>query len=476
MDYWEERALQILSDDLKDTSQYEQSVKKRLSTVESQIYRLIEEFVDDYASNNGMTLAEAQQQVKPGDGWQDTLEEWRKMAESAKYPQLFKEHMDIEYAKSQVSRMQAIQSQISLIMAKFADQETGRFQTSLEDAYQDNYYQSTYLAQDGKGTYQANFNMVDQQALKTVVNQNWQGSNFSERLWGNLVDKLPNYLEKSMLKGVTLGQDSKQMVREARQVFKNVEDYQLHRLILTERRNIAETATENAYKGQDVEKYRYLATLESRTCHICGSLDHEIFKVSDIRKGRNYPLIHPHCRCTTTPYFDGMDELTSGKRWSKNPITGEKELVDRMNYSEWKNWVNIASQGEEAKAAYSRWKKIANDKTADSGQRDTAKKLLSGEWTSKINNEKQAPHMESTHQKDKSYFADDVDVQRLFDKYSGTGERDITVNLDFKNTETIRGLSLPGVNYVNGEPVNVITGIKIHYSKARLHVVPYNGE
>ncbi|MDF7636935.1 minor capsid protein [Leuconostocaceae bacterium ESL0958] len=474
--YWEKRSLELTKEELLSTQEYEKQFKQRLSFVEKEMLEKIADFVEKYAQRNELSIESAEKQLANSHEWKETLEQWEKMANDSHYPELFKEYMDIEFAKSRISRMRALVIQTKLMMADFAEQETPKFQDSLESSYENNYYKSTYDIQDGLGTYQANFQQVSKADLKAVANQNWQGSNFSKRLWGNMVEEIPGTLEKVLAKGVTLGYDANRMTREAKQVLKNAKDYNVHRLILTEKRHIAETATMDSYHEQDVEKYRYLATLESRTCSICGGLDHKIFKTSEIERGVNYPLIHPHCRCTTTPYFDGMDEFTSGKRWSKNPVTGEKELVDRMEYSEWRNWVDIASRGEEAKAAYSRWKQIANDKTADRGQRDTAQKLLSGEWTSKINNEKQAPHMESTHQKDKSYFNDGVDVQKIFDKYAGTGRRETTRNDDLKNTETINGLSLPGLNYVNGEPVNVITGIKIHYSKARLHIVPYNGE
>lgn len=50
-------------------------------------------------------------------------------------------------------------------------------------------------------------------------------------------------------------------------------------------------------------------------------------------------------------------------------------------------------------------------------------RLKDGRWVSKINPEKQAPHMKSLVKEGGSYFEDHVDVQALFDKYAGTGTR-----------------------------------------------------
>ncbi|GAP04893.1 minor capsid protein [Fructobacillus tropaeoli] len=340
--YWEERSLEQARSELLSAKEYERQFKQRLSVVQGQIIERIDLFVEKYARRHELSIESAEKQLIDSHEWRDTLEEWKKMANDSHYPELFKEYMDIEFAKSQASRMESLLIQTKLMMADFAEQETPKFQDSLEKSYESTYYKSTYNIQNGLGTYQANFQQVSKADLSAVVNQNWQSSNFSKRLWGNMVEEIPGTLDKVLSKGVALGYSPDRMTREAKQVFKNANDYQVHRLILTEKRHISEEATMSSYKDQDVAQYRYLATLEKRTCSICGGLDHEIFKVSDIKKGRNYPLIHPHCRCTTTPYFDGIDEFTSGKRWSRNPLTDEKELVDRMDYSEWMEWLRGA--------------------------------------------------------------------------------------------------------------------------------------
>ncbi len=142
-----------------------------------------------------------------------------------------------------------------------------------------------------------------------------------------------------------MGYGPDKMVREAKTVFKNFSDRDIHRLIVTEMGHVDETATEQSYKDNDLKKYQYMATLEKRTCEVCGSLDQKVFNVKDIERGTNYPLIHPHCRCTTAPWIPEVDQI-KGQRWSKNPFTGERELVDKMSYNEWKDWVR---RGEDNK-------------------------------------------------------------------------------------------------------------------------------
>ncbi|WP_369932071.1 polymorphic toxin type 50 domain-containing protein [Lactococcus taiwanensis] len=98
-------------------------------------------------------------------------------------------------------------------------------------------------------------------------------------------------------------------------------------------------------------------------------------------------------------------------------------------------------------------------------------RLQDGRYGSTINPEKQAPHMASTVTKGKSYFEDDVDIQKLFDKYAGTGEVDRDINGRRKNTEVIVAKDFTGTAVsLNGEEATHT--FKVHHSKKRLHIVP----
>ncbi|NBL00556.1 MAG: phage head morphogenesis protein, partial [Erysipelotrichia bacterium] len=99
-------------------------------------------------------------------------------------------------------------------------------------------------------------------------------------------------------------------------------------------------------------------------------------------------------------------------------------------------------------------------------------RLKDGRFGSVINSEKQSPHIKSTATKGKSYFEDDVDVQKLFDKYAGTGfverQRDGKVR---KNTELVIASDFQGIA-VNLEGNFKTNMFKIHHSKNRTHIVP----
>ena len=77
------------------------------------------------------------------------------------------------------------------------------------------------------------------------------------------------------------------------------------------------------YFGEGKYKYKYLATLDARTCLVCGELDGKLFEnLEDIP-----PLPqHRGCRCVVVPYFD----ITGDKRESKNGYVDSK-----VTFQEW---------------------------------------------------------------------------------------------------------------------------------------------
>lgn len=90
------------------------------------------------------------------------------------------------------------------------------------------------------------------------------------------------------------------------------------------------------FEDSDVEYYEYLATLDCKTCPICGELDKKQFKVSDALQGTNCPPMHDGCRCSITAVIetDGLQHMDM--RRMREPKTGKSVVVPNMSYVEWK--------------------------------------------------------------------------------------------------------------------------------------------
>lgn len=86
-------------------------------------------------------------------------------------------------------------------------------------------------------------------------------------------------------------------------------------------------------KDIGITRYRFVAALSERTCVTCGDLDGKVFEVEDAVEGKNYPPIHPNCRCATV-----MADAISSTRAAKDPLTGKSYKVNgNMTFNKWKD-------------------------------------------------------------------------------------------------------------------------------------------
>ena len=90
------------------------------------------------------------------------------------------------------------------------------------------------------------------------------------------------------------------------------------------------------YKDAEIEKYRFVATLDAKTCPVCVALNGKEFPVDKQKFGINCPPMHEGCRCTTVAVLD--EEIMEGmQRRAVDPETGRDVFVPAdMTYEEWK--------------------------------------------------------------------------------------------------------------------------------------------
>ena len=111
-----------------------------------------------------------------------------------------------------------------------------------------------------------------------------------------------------------------------------VADNQVMALVRTSINQVANTASQQVYEAnQDItQKYRYVATLDSRTSSICAALDGQEFPY-----GRGpMPPQHFNCRSTTVPVIDyealGLIPPAEGKRAASGGM-----VSSNTNYGQW---------------------------------------------------------------------------------------------------------------------------------------------
>ncbi|MGT2800848.1 hypothetical protein Javan290_0033 [Streptococcus phage Javan290] len=194
---------------------------------------------------------------------------------------------------------------------------------------------------------------------------------------------------------------------------------------------------------------------------------------------------HGNCRCTVDyKTGDGKRKNVWSKKWSKESadVLEQRKQINRdirdnnrkEDIREFKKIVAVLG-AENAPISVAKFQDLKyNDGEGYERLKDKVYirgKISSGEWGTRINPEKQLPHMESTVTPGKSYFYDTIDVQSLFDKYAGTGIIEVDRKGRRTNKEIIE-LDFPigvAVSQFGATETNII---KIHHSAKRVHIVP----
>ena len=260
-------------------------------------------------------------------------------------------------------RYEAVKAVIYARIKKVAVKEIEKLSERLQAVYKESYYG---VIDDSAKQFDVgiNFAILNENAIHAAVSSKWHGKQFSERVWDN-TDRLATTAQNLVVKSLMSGEAWSKTAEKLSTAFQ-VEKYNATRLIHTESSHIHAMADLKAYEDIGAEQYRYLATLDYRTCERCQQWDNMVLPLSEAREGYNYPVLHPLCRCTTTIAVDLKN------RRARDPLTGKNDIVDgSVTYQEWYN-----SLSDEQKEALKLSKRKDSNKTSDKLQHAKYVKVL----------------------------------------------------------------------------------------------------
>lgn len=157
-----------------------------------------------------------------------------------------------------------------------------------------------------------------------------------------LAGKQAEVFTKEVQNGLLLGESSDKIARRLRRQLIAVPNNQIRAMVRTSVNQVANAASQAVYsQNQEITKrYRYIATLDSRTSAICRALDGRTFKYNE---GPTPPQ-HFNCRSTTVPIIDykslGIPPPKPGKRRSSGGLVPADQT-----YGQW-----LFDQSKEVKA------------------------------------------------------------------------------------------------------------------------------
>lgn len=215
--------------------------------------------------------------------------------------------------------------------------ETKAHRETIKNAY----YKTIYDTGVGLKVNPA-FSKLDNRAVNQVLNTKFLGGNYSDRIWKN-TDKLADTLKEVIGSAIARGESYSKTARGIRERF-GVTQYEATRLVQTETCYFQNQAEIEALKTMGIEKYKFIATLDSRTSDICREHDKKVYNIEDAKAGENLPPLHPNCRSTVSAYLG--EEYESAIRIARNE-DGENEYVDNVPYNEWLKRIENETLGRE---------------------------------------------------------------------------------------------------------------------------------
>lgn len=326
--YWQKRFLQIAIDRDKEDAKYIAEMQKRQRALSKSLRNELNYWLERYATNEGITREEAQMMLSKQEqkNWTMSLEEYRRKAIAGGYEQ----ELNKEYFTSRITRIEQLQRQLYFEFADTANKETKEMREYLKSALDATHLRHIYELGD-RGKISVGYQRYSKRALEVAVNKPWKGSNFSKRVWGNHTRLMPDRLTKTMSAAIVNGWGINRTVDEMMQHVDKTLRHRMTTLVQTESAHLAEVASQRAMKETGVERWEWLATLETHTCEVCASYDGKEFDIDDA-KAPTCPN-HPNCRCTTIPVVDGWK---SSARWQRDPITGEGSVGEDMAFEDWR--------------------------------------------------------------------------------------------------------------------------------------------
>ena len=284
--YWLKRSEELD----KVAKKVEKEVMKELSALYREAFRSIEKEVNDfmmkYAEDHKLDYTTVTQMLTPIDlaEYNEKIQELHAMYRDTK-----SEHIKIEIdrlnARAKITRLQALQDAINVELTKV----THEYQMTLEDTLIGLFTEQYKEVSELMGVMAP---VINREAIKTIIEYPYAGKMFSDRIWDNK-DALVKHIHQNLTVGIIRGDSVQKMARQLKKDL-NVLYYQAERLVRTETNYAMNQGHKKVYEDSGVvEKYEFLAAIDSRTSKLCKDQDGKVYKLKDAKVGVNYPPLHP---------------------------------------------------------------------------------------------------------------------------------------------------------------------------------------
>ena len=264
----------------------------------------IDDFYISYANRTGLTRAEANKRIK-----NFNVPKWANKAAKAVKEKDFSPYTNdwlrTYNTKMYISRVELLKAELELEMQNMYSQEHAIMDKYLMDeALAEMKRQAGILGNSASGSVER---------VRRIVDADFYGTNFSERIWGRTgyYSKMRKEVFGS-LNRIYTDMDGYRTERNRLMRKFQASEYEAMRLLRTESSRIRADAAVESYKTNEATHYIYVA--EAGACELCAEWAGKAIPVEQAEPGYNMNPLHPSCKCSTyghivMEYRDGRTTL-----------------------------------------------------------------------------------------------------------------------------------------------------------------------
>lgn len=333
-DYWERRAAQDMYDRMGTAEETAAEMNAAINQTSAYLEKEVKAVMRGMQSF-GISEAKAKKILNAAGGDGSALQRLRKAAQQVSDPErreaLLNAINSAGAYRYRITRIEELNRDINRQCRELYKTENRHVTSALRNVAEDSYYREIFSIQKGTGLG-FSFANFQQQDVDRILRSNWVGGNYSQRIWKD-VSGMTERLKSELLISMLSGRSGEKTARIFQEQF-GVNAFCARRIVRTESAYVANAAQKSAYSEAGIERYRFVATLDSRTCECCAALDGKVFDLAKAKPGTNYPPMHPFCRSTTIADF-GDEELAGLERRAKDKDGNTVKVPADMSYEEW---------------------------------------------------------------------------------------------------------------------------------------------
>lgn len=368
-EYWEKRQAQAMFEHMEGAEKAAREINKLYQAASKDIQERAKKIFRTYQVRHGLSRREAELLLRKAKEPTDIKKLLEFLREDPNNSELVKELESQAYG-ARIGQLNDLYGQLDAVALSIYAEQRKRCRAFLTELAEKAYYDSVFNLQQYAG-YGFEFKLLDKKIIEKVLNSNWSGINYSQRLWRN-TDKLAKAVKREIMLNLLTGRPLKEASDSIGGQF-DAGYNETRRLIRTESCFVCNQMQLISYEDSGVERYIYVAILDLRTSQACRKLDKKDFSVKSATPGKNYPPMHPWCRSTTIAYMPPK-LLRKLKQSAIDPSTGRRFLVPGdMTHQEWHDKFVKGKQAAETR------EKAEKNKRADKEQFEKYKEIFGSE-------------------------------------------------------------------------------------------------